>query len=79
MKTIYFLFIILNTERMHIMIKTQLIRQSKKTIAVILDYDEYKRLKEIEQDREDYFSAVDVKKTNKKWTSHTELKKELGM
>lgn len=64
---------------MHTMIKTQLIRQSKKTIAVILDYDEYKRLKEIEQDRDDYFAAVEVKKTNKKWISHSELKKELGI
>jgi hypothetical protein len=61
------------------MIKTQLIRQSKKPIAVILDYDEYIRLKEIEQDKEDYISALKVKRTNKKWVSHLELKKELGI
>lgn len=61
------------------MIKTQYIRQSKKPIAVILDYQEYKRLKDIEQDKEDYISALSVKRTNKKWISHSELKKELGI
>lgn len=61
------------------MIKTQLIRQSKKPIAVILDYNEYLRLKEIEQDKEDYLSALNVKRTNKKWISHFELKEELGI
>jgi len=64
---------------MYIMIKTQIIRESKKPIAVILDYEEYKRLKEIEQDKEDYSSAIQIKMTNKKWTSHSELKKELGI
>ena len=48
------------------MIKTQLIKQSNKPIAVILDYDEYKRLKEIEQDKEDYFSDLKIKRSNKK-------------
>lgn len=61
------------------MIKTQIIRQSKKPIAVIIDYQEYKRLKEIEQDKDDYNSALEIKKTNKKWISHSELKSELGM
>lgn len=68
-----------NAERMSIMIKTQFIRQSKKPIAVILDYEEYKRLKEIEQDKEDYFDALKIKMNNKKWISHSELKKELGI
>jgi hypothetical protein len=61
------------------MIKTQLIRESKKPIAVIIDYEEYKRLKEIEQDKEDYYSALNIKNTNKKWISHQELVKELGI
>jgi hypothetical protein len=61
------------------MIKTQLIRQSKKPIAVILDFEEYKRLREIEEDKDDYLSAHNIKMTNKKWISHTELKKELGL
>ena len=61
------------------MIKTQLIKQSKKPIAVILDYNEYKRLKEIEEDKEDYYSALKTKLENKKWFSHSEIKKEFGL
>ena len=48
------------------MIKTQIIKQSKKPIAVILDYEEYKRLKEIEEDKEDYVSAIKIKAENNK-------------
>lgn len=61
------------------MIKTQVIKQSRKPIAVIMDYSEYKRLKDIEEDIEDYNSAIKVKMTNKKWTSHKDLKKNLGI
>ena len=46
---------------------------------VILDYKEYVRLKEIEQDKLDYYSAIEVKRKNKKWTSPEELKKELEL
>ncbi len=61
------------------MIKTQIIREDSKPVAVILDYEEYRRLKEIEQDKTDYYSAMAVKAKNKKWTSHSDLKKQLGM
>jgi len=61
------------------MIKTQIIKEDNKPVAVILDFNEYKRLKDIEQDRGDYYSALDVKRKNKKWVSHKELKKELGL
>ena len=61
------------------MIRTQIIKQSKKPIAVILDYEEYKRLKEIEEDKEDYYSSLKIKVVNKKWFSHSEIKKELGL
>jgi hypothetical protein len=61
------------------MIKTQIIREDSKPVAVILDYKEYRRLKEIEQDKADYYSALAVKAKNKKWASHTELKKQLGV
>ena len=61
------------------MIKTQIIKEDSKPVAVILDYGEYLRLKEIEQDKVDYFSALEVKRTNKKWVSHDDLKKELGL
>jgi|GEM_PF-1632219 hypothetical protein len=46
---------------------------------VIMDYKEYVRLREIEQERKDYHSAAKTKATNKKWTDHQELKKELGL
>ncbi len=61
------------------MIKTQIVKQNDKPVAVILDYKEYVRLKEIEQDRKDYASALQTKSKNKKWTSHKDLKKAMGL
>ena len=61
------------------MIKTQLIKESNKPIAVILDYGEYLKLLEARQDREDYLSAAQVKATNRKWISHNAIKKKLGI
>ena len=61
------------------MIKTQIIKENNKPIAVILDYDEYKRLKEVEEDKKDYASAAEVKAKTKKWTSNDEMKKKLGI
>ena len=61
------------------MIKTQIIKQSNKPIAVILDFEEFTRLKNIEYDKTDYISAMEVKRTNKKWKSHAALLKELGI
>ena len=61
------------------MIKTQIVKEGKKPIAVLMDYKEYKRLKEIEEDRADYVSALEVKLKNKKWKTHAQLKKELGL
>ena len=61
------------------MIRTQIIKEDKKPVAVILDYNEYRRLKMIEQDRADYYSAIAVKTKNKAWTSHAQLKKQLGL
>ena len=61
------------------MIKTQLVKQDNKPVAVIVDYQEYLRLKEIEEDRNDYYAALEVKMNNKKWKSHTDLKKELNL
>lgn len=63
----------------HPMIQTHIIKEDSKPVAVILDYREYRRLKEIEQDKGDYYSALNTKRKNKKWTSHDELKKKLGM
>ncbi len=61
------------------MIKTQIIKENKIPIAVVMDYNEYIRLKEIEKDKLDYESAIKVKKSNKKWVSHSELKKKLKL
>lgn len=59
------------------MIKQQIIKENNKPVAVVLDFQEYKRLKLIEEDRFDYYSALKIKLENKKWTSHKELKKAL--
>ncbi len=61
------------------MIKKQIIKENNRPIAVIIDFEEYKRLKQIEEDKFDYFNAVKIKRTNKKWTPHKELKKKLGI
>jgi len=61
------------------MIKTQVIKEGSKPIAVILDYKEYKRLKDIEEEINDYKDAVEIKKKNKKWYTHNEVKKEIGL
>lgn len=62
------------------MIKTQVIKESGKPVAVILDYNEFLRLKNIErEDEKDYQSAIQVKRKNKNWTSHKNLKESLGM
>ncbi len=61
------------------MIKKQVIKEGDKPIAVVLDYEEYLRLKETAQDRIDYYSALAVKRKNKKWTNHKDLKKDLGL
>ncbi|MBF0520850.1 MAG: hypothetical protein HQK92_14155 [Nitrospirae bacterium] len=61
------------------MIKTQIIEQDTKPVAVIMDYKEYLKYKEIEQDRDDYYSGVETKLKNKKWIGHQELKEKLGI
>ncbi len=60
------------------MIKTQIVKEGNKPIAVLVDCKEYKRLKEIEENKSDYLSALEVKLKNKKWKSHAQIKKELG-
>jgi predicted nucleotidyltransferase len=40
-------------------------------------YKEYLRLKEIEEDRNDYYAALDVKNKNKKWKSHKSYLEQL--
>jgi hypothetical protein len=40
---------------------------------------EYVRLKKIEEDKADYYSALRIKLKNKKWTSHSEVKRRFGI
>ncbi len=59
------------------MIKTKIYKKSKKPVAVLMDYKEFKRLKMIEMDRLDYTDAIEIKKSNKTWKSHNDLKSEI--
>ena len=61
------------------MIETQIVKEGERPVAVVLDYKEYMRLKEIEEDKLDYFSAVETKMNTKEWISHDNLKKELNL
>ncbi|MCK4662149.1 MAG: hypothetical protein KAT68_04745 [Bacteroidales bacterium] len=61
------------------MIQAHIIKQENKPIAIVLDYKEYLRLKEIEEDKLDYFAALEAKYENKKWIEHDDLKQELGL
>jgi hypothetical protein len=68
-----------STGRGHIMIKTQVIKEGNKPVAIVMDYEEYIKLKELLEDVEDYKKAVKIKKTNKKWIRFEELRKELDL
>ena len=61
------------------MIKKYIIKEEGKPVAVILDYNEYMEFKTLAEDKKDYYSAIDVKRKNKQWVSHEDLKKEFGI
>jgi hypothetical protein len=61
------------------MIKTQVIKEGNKPVVVVMDYEEYMKLRELVEDVEDYRNAVKIKKTNKKWIRFEELRKELSL
>ena len=61
------------------MIKTQIIKENKKPKLVLMDYQEYLRLRETEEDRNYYYTVLETKITNKKWIKHDTIKKELGI
>ncbi len=54
-----------------------MLKRKNKTVAVLMDVREYKRLKEIEMDRADYVAALEIKNTNTVWTDHKSLKAEI--
>jgi hypothetical protein len=66
-----------------IKLKKRIITDAKdKPIAVLLDYEDYKRLKEIEEDARDYEEAVsERKKANgaNKWHSMDAVLKKAGI
>ena len=64
---------------MYTMIKTQVIREGKRPVAVILDYSEYQKLRELAQDRADYAEAVSAEASSKKLTPLKDVKKSLGL
>ncbi|KWT94600.1 hypothetical protein [Candidatus Magnetominusculus xianensis] len=59
--------------------RIQVIEEDGKPVAVIMDYNEYLKYKEIEDDRDDYYSAVETKLKNKEWVNHKDLKTKLGI
>ncbi|MBN1350339.1 hypothetical protein JXJ21_13070 [candidate division KSB1 bacterium] len=61
------------------MIQTHIIEEDNKPKMVLMDYKEYLRLKEAEEDRDDYYAALETKLTNKKWIKHSDIKKEFGI
>jgi len=61
------------------MIETQIIKQGRKPVAVILDYNEYLKLKEIQEEYEDYHNAVKAERETKKWHSNDDVKTKLGL
>ena len=58
--------------------KTHIIEEGNKFKMVVMDYKEYLKLKETE-DRNDYYTALETKLTNKRWIKHEDIKKELGI
>lgn len=61
------------------MVETQVIKENETPIAVILDINEFNRLKEIEQDQLDYEQTIKTKNETTKWFTMDEVKKELGI
>lgn len=61
------------------MIETHIIEEDNKPKMVLMDYKEYLRLKQAEEDRDDYYTALETKLTNKKWIKHEDIIKTLGI
>jgi hypothetical protein len=61
------------------MIKTQIIKEEGRPIAVVLDYKKYMKLREMAEDQADYKEAVIAEKQSKKLTSITAVKNRLEL
>ncbi len=60
------------------MIKTQIVKQSVKPVAVILNYKEYIAADGDRTGPQGRCVLAGIKIKNKKWTSHKDLKKAMG-
>ncbi|MBF0556804.1 MAG: hypothetical protein HQK96_20000 [Nitrospirae bacterium] len=60
------------------MIKTQIIKEEGKPIAVIMDYQDYLKMKEMAQDRADYAEAIISEKETKSLTPINKIKDLVG-
>jgi hypothetical protein len=61
------------------MIKTQIIKEEGRPIAVVLDYKKYMKLREMAEDQSDYKEAIVAEKHSKKLTSITAIKNRLEL
>lgn len=61
------------------MIETQIIHEGKKPVAVVIDYEEYKLLKKIEEEYRDYADALNAEEEISSWHSHESVKNDLGL
>ena len=61
------------------MIKTRIIKEEGRPIAVVLDYKKYMKLREMAEDQADYKEAIVAEKQSKKFTSITTVKNRLGL
>ena len=61
------------------MIEPQIIHENGKPRAIVLDYKEYLRLKELAEEREDYLDGIKALRESKKNHKHDEVKKKIGL
>ena len=61
------------------MIKTQIIKEEGKPVAVVMDYREYVEMREKARDMEDYEDAVTAEKETKHLTPIKKLRDESGV
>ena len=61
------------------MIKTQIITENDKPKAVIIDYKEYLKLKEIAEESMDYRDGIKALRNTKKLHKNIDVKKKMGL
>lgn len=61
------------------MVETQIIKENENPISVILDIEEFNRLKEIESEQLEYQQVIKTKEETKEWFTLEQVKEELGI